>query len=79
MSFKSFIQSRRGTALSGNAFTSISRLTDRQEEARGKLIALDAASDKIEAGNESLRKSITSRQRRLAYSQAELDGLLALL
>lgn len=71
---------RRGaTSLSGNAFSSVSRAFDRQEEAKGKLLALDAASDKIEAGNESIRKDVIARQTRLAYSHSELDRLLSLL
>lgn len=77
--FLSFFTLGRKSALSGNAFTSVSRAYDRQEEAKGKLLALDAAADKIEAGNTSLRKAITQRQTRLAYSSAELDNLLTLL
>ncbi len=75
----SFFRTNKSAALSGNAFASVSRALDRQDEAKGKLQALDAVSDKIEAGNDSLRKSIKARQSRLAYAHSDLDNLLSLL
>ncbi len=78
MNFKTLFKSG-SVALSGNAFSNVSRAFDKQEEAKGKLIALDAAADKIQAGNDSLAKAIKSRQTRLTYHHNELDSLLSLL